>query len=73
MFVIGINSWKIIKYNGDILDKSCYLYLQLELTQQSVEISPFNSYNDLITFVKYFFFILQFINKNTIYVYKIFH
>lgn len=42
MFVIGINIWKIINPNGTILDKSAYTNLELELTQQPVELSGFN-------------------------------
>lgn len=51
MPVIGINSWKIIKLNGDIKDKSTYTNLEIELTQQSVELSGFNSRSDLIRFI----------------------
>ena len=51
MLVIGINSWRIINPNGTILDKSAYTNLELELTQQSVEIGPFSSGGDLIRFV----------------------
>ena len=50
MLVIGITRWKIIKPNGAILDKSCYSDLELELSQQSVEIGPFSSGGDLIQF-----------------------
>ena len=50
MFVIGINSWKIINPNGTILDKSAYTNLELDLTQQPVELSGFNDVNDLIRF-----------------------
>jgi hypothetical protein len=50
MPVIGINSWKIIKPNGDILDKVAYSDLELELTQQSVEIGPYSSGGNLIRF-----------------------
>jgi hypothetical protein len=49
-FVIGISSWKIIKPNGEILEKSCYSDLETELTQYSVELSSFNERNDLIRF-----------------------
>jgi hypothetical protein len=48
--VIGISSWKIIKPNGKIIDKSNYSDLELELTQDSVELSSFNERNDLIRF-----------------------
>jgi hypothetical protein len=51
MPVVGINSWKIIKLNGDILDKTAYTNLEMELTQQPVELSGFNSRNDLICFI----------------------
>jgi hypothetical protein len=51
MPVIGINSWKIIKPNGDIIDKSAYTNLEMELTQQPVELSGFNSRSDLIRFI----------------------
>ena len=50
MFVIGINSWRIIKPNGAILDKSAYSDLELELTQEPAEISAFSSRSDLIRF-----------------------
>jgi hypothetical protein len=50
MPVIGINSWKIIKPNGAILDKVAYSDLELELTQQSVEIGPYSSGGNLIRF-----------------------
>ena len=50
MLVIGISRWKIIKPNGAVLDKSAYSDLELELTQQSVEIGPFSSGGDLIRF-----------------------
>lgn len=50
MFVIGIKSWKIIKPNGDILDKAAYSNLELELTQEPAEISAFSSRSDLIRF-----------------------
>ena len=51
MPVIGINIWKIIKLNGDIIDKSTYTNLEMELTQQPVELSGFNSRSDLICFI----------------------
>jgi hypothetical protein len=51
MPVIGINSWKIIKLNGDVLDKSAYTNLEIELTLHPVELSGFNSRIDLIRFV----------------------
>ena len=50
MVVIGINSWKIIKPNGVILDKSAYTNLELELSQEPVELSGFSSRSDLIRF-----------------------
>lgn len=50
MTVIGINSWKIIQHNGDILEKTNYSVLELELAQHSVELSGFNSREDLIRF-----------------------
>lgn len=50
MIVIGINSWKIIKPNGDILDKAAYTNLELELSQEPVELSGFNDSIDLIRF-----------------------
>lgn len=50
MLVIGINSWKIIKPNGDILDKAAYTNLELELSQEPVELSGFSSGSDLIRF-----------------------
>ena len=50
MFVIGIKSWKIIKPNGAVLDKSAYSDLELELTQELSEISAFSSRSDLIRF-----------------------
>ena len=49
-FVIGIGSWKIIKPNGEILEKSNYSDLETELAQQSVELSSFNESNDFIRF-----------------------
>jgi hypothetical protein len=51
MLVIGINSWKIIKLNGAIIDSAEYTQYEKELTQQSVEISSFNSGGDLIRFI----------------------
>ena len=48
--VIGISSWKIIKPNGEIIEKSNYSDLETELAQQSVELSSFNERNDLIRF-----------------------
>lgn len=48
--IIGISSWKIIKPNGEILEKSNYSDLETELTQDSVELSSFNERNDLIRF-----------------------
>lgn len=50
MTVIGINSWKIIKSNGAILEKTNYSVLELELAQQSVELSGFSSRGDLIRY-----------------------
>ena len=50
MLVIGINSWKIINTNGAILDISVYTNLELESTQEPVEISAFSSRGDLIRF-----------------------
>ncbi len=50
MLVIGISSWKIIKPNGDILEKSRYSDFETELTQDSVELCSFNERNDLIRF-----------------------
>ena len=50
MLVIGMNSWKLIKPNGDILDKSAYTDLELELSQEPAEISAFSSRSDLIRF-----------------------
>ena len=50
MLVIGINSWKLIKPNGDILDESAYTDLELELSQEPAEISAFSSRSDLIRF-----------------------
>ena len=50
MLVIGINSWKIIKPNGEILEKSSYSDLEKEFTQDSLELSSFNERNDLIRF-----------------------
>jgi hypothetical protein len=51
MPVIGINSWKIIKLNGAIIDSAEYSQLEKELTQQAIEISGFNSGGDLIRFI----------------------
>ncbi len=50
MFVIGINSWKIIKPNGAILEKTNYSVLEKELTEQPIEIGPYSSVGDLIRF-----------------------
>ena len=50
MLVIGINSWKIIKPNGDILEKTNYSVLETELAQQPIEIGPYSSLGDLIRF-----------------------
>ena len=50
MFVIGINSWKIIKPNGAILEKTDYSVLETELAKQSIEIGPYSSGGDLIRF-----------------------
>jgi hypothetical protein len=50
MLVIGINSWKIIKPNGDILEKTKYSVLETELGQQPIEIGPYSSGGDLIRF-----------------------
>ena len=50
MFVIGINSWKIIKPNGAILEKTNYSALDTELAKQPVEIGPYSSGGDLIRF-----------------------
>ena len=50
MFVISINSWKIIKPNGAILEKTDYSVLEMELAQQPVEISDYSSRGDLIRF-----------------------
>ena len=49
--VIGINSWKIIKPNGEIIDKSNYFDLETELAQQPIEIGPLSSGGDLIRFL----------------------
>lgn len=50
MLVIGINSWKIIKPNGAILEKTDYSILETELAQQPIEIGPYSSGEDLIRF-----------------------
>jgi len=50
MFVIGINSWKIIKPNGAILEKTNYSVLETELAEQPIEIGPYSSGGDLIRF-----------------------
>ena len=50
MFVIGINSWKIIKPNGAILEKNNYSILETKLAKQPVEISPYSSGWDLMRF-----------------------
>jgi hypothetical protein len=50
MLVIGINSWKIIKPNGAILEKTDYSILETELAQQPIEIGPYSSLGDLIRF-----------------------
>jgi hypothetical protein len=51
MPVIGINSWKIVKLNGAIIDSAEYTQYEKELTQQAIEISSFNSGGDLIRFI----------------------
>ena len=51
MVVIGINSWKIIKPNGAILEKNNYSVLETELAQQPIEIGPLSSGGDLIRFL----------------------
>jgi len=50
MTVIGINSWKIIQPNGAIVAKSSYTALELELTQQPVELNGCSAREDLIRF-----------------------
>ena len=50
MLVIGINSWKMIKPNGAILEKNDYSVFETELTQQPIEIGPYSSGGDLIRF-----------------------
>ncbi len=50
MLVIGINSWKIIKPNGDVLEETNYSILEMELAKQPVEIGPFSSEGNLIRF-----------------------
>jgi hypothetical protein len=49
-FVIGIRSWKIIQPNGIILDKTNFTTEEMELAEQFVELSSFNSRDDLIRF-----------------------
>ena len=44
MFGIGINSWKIIKPNGVILEKTKYYALETEFGQQRIEIGAFKFY-----------------------------
>ena len=50
MTIIGINRWEVIQLNGAIVDKSNYTALELELTQQPMELSAFSSCKDLIRF-----------------------
>ena len=50
MLVISIKSWKIIKPNGDILEKTNYSDLEMELVQQAIEIGPYSSGGDFIRF-----------------------
>ena len=50
MLVIGINSWKIIKPNGAILEKTNYSVLETELAKQPIDIGPDSSGGDLIRF-----------------------
>jgi hypothetical protein len=50
ILVIGINSWKIIKPNWAIVEKTNYSDLEMELAQQPIEIGPFSSGGDLIRF-----------------------
>ena len=49
-FVIEISNWKIIKPNGKIVNPAKYSDLEMELAQQSVELSSFNERNDLTRF-----------------------
>jgi hypothetical protein len=48
--VFVINSWKIIKPNVAILEKTNYSVLETELAQQLIEIGPYSSGGDLIRF-----------------------
>ena len=50
MLVIVINSWKIIKPNGAVLEKTDYSVVETELAQQPIEIGPYSSLGDLIRF-----------------------
>ena len=50
MLVIGINSWKLIQPNGAVIDKTNYSVLEMELTQERVEINGFSVIEDLIRF-----------------------
>ena len=50
MLVIAINSWKIIKPNGAILEKTNYSVLETELAKQPIEIGPYSSGGDMIRF-----------------------
>lgn len=50
MLVIGINNWKLIQPNGAVIDKTNYSVLEMELTQERVEINGFSVIEDLIRF-----------------------
>lgn len=50
MLVIGINSWKIIDANGEIIDKENYTKNDLEMTKHGIEISGYSSHENLIRF-----------------------
>lgn len=50
MLVIGINSWQIIRPDGDILEKTNYSILEKELANQPIKIGPFSSGGNLLRF-----------------------
>ena len=50
MLVIGINSWQIVRPNGDILEKTNYSILEKELAKQPIKIGPFSSGGNLLRF-----------------------
>jgi len=50
MLCIGINRWRIIKPNGDILEKENYSNFESEITSEQREISAYSTCDDLLRF-----------------------